>query len=61
MQCDGGSGEGSDLCFYAGTAVLPGQDVAGVVAEAAAVAEGKEAGAKVLCGGERKTGKRFCQ
>ena len=45
VQCGGGSGEGSGVCLDAGTAVLPGQDVAGVVAEAAAVAEGKRAGA----------------
>ena len=41
----GGSGECSGVCLYAGTAELPGQGVTGAVAEAAAVAEGKETGA----------------
>ena len=39
VQCGGGSGEGSGVRLYAGTAELPGQGVARAVAEAAAVAE----------------------
>ena len=44
VQCGGGRGEYSRVCLCAGTAVLPGQGVSGVVAKAAAVAKGE------LCG-----------
>ena len=45
VQCGRGSGESSGVCLYASTAGLLGQGVAGAVAEAAAIAEGKVAGA----------------